>query len=50
VTVAAGSPWQQFGTGNYETLHDMPIAAGEVLAPNLRPSTPSLIVSQLNYG
>lgn len=28
--IPSGSPWQQFGTGNYETLHDMPIAAGEV--------------------
>jgi hypothetical protein len=28
--IGPGSPWQQFGTGNYETLHDMPMAAGEV--------------------
>jgi secreted Zn-dependent insulinase-like peptidase len=27
----SGSPWQQFGTGNFKTLHDLPIAAGEVL-------------------
>ena len=39
VSRASGSPWQQFGTGNYETLHDLPIAAGEAYPPPDRKST-----------